>query len=478
MKKLLALLLIAFIILILILLINTLRMSSRQYALAGGEKIALSDSSILRLAEAVKFRTVSYDTSRYIDSTAFQNLLYFLDNSYPLCHKNLQKETINALSRVYFWKGKNSALKPVILLAHLDVVPPEGEWKEDPFGGIIKDGFIWGRGTLDDKVSVLGILEAAEKLLSEGFTPERSLYFAFGHDEEVGGIKGAKKIAEWMQEKNIEAEFILDEGLVIADGIVPGLEKPVALIGIAEKGYMTMELTVNLHGGHSSMPEKETAIGVLSSAIHRLEKTKPDAKLTEPAEKFLDHIGPEMGFDKKIIFSNRWLFEKLIIKTYEKTPSGNALIRTTISPTIFSAGVKENVLPSSARAIINLRILPGEEKGQLFQMIKEAIDDERVQLEVQSYTPPSMVSSGESFGYKKTDSTIRKIFPDILVAPSLMIAATDSKHYFRISENIYRFLPILFKKEDLERIHGKDERISVEGYRDVIRFYYELMTGM
>jgi carboxypeptidase PM20D1 len=464
-------------VIILVLLINTFRFSSRQSKIIAAPKITIDSSANTRLSQAIKIPTISYDDRTKFDSSAFQNFIEFLSKQYPLCHSQLKKQIINNYSLVYEWKGKNLSLKPVVLLAHMDVVPAEGKWEEDAFSGVIKNGYLWGRGSLDDKLSVLGIMEAAELLLRTDFAPERTIYFAFGHDEETMGKQGADKIAEWMDANKIKAEFVLDEGLVITEGIVPGIDQPAALIGIAEKGYLTLKLSINLEGGHSSMPNPNTAIGVLSKGISKIQENKFTAEITEPAEKFLEYIGPEMSFFKRIVFANQWLFKSIIISQYEKSASGNALVRTTMVPVIFKSGIKENVVPDYAEAIINLRPLPGKKNNEIVMEIQKMLADERIKIEVVNSISPSNVSSVDSYGFRILDKTIREIFPDALVAPSLMIAGTDSKQYHALTENTYRFLPIRLRKEDLSRIHGENERISIEGYKDVIRFYYQLLRN-
>lgn len=477
MKKFLLFILMVFTALAGILIYNTVLYSSKQSFLQQ-EKIEVDTACVRKLAESVRIKTISYDDDRFFDSSAFVAFHQFLLLNFPLSDSLLEKEIISKYSLLYKWKGKNESLKPVILLAHSDVVPAEGKWEEDAFSGLLKNGFIWGRGTLDDKVAILGILEATEKLLKENFRPERTIYFAFGHDEEIMGKNGASKIASLLKSRKIEAEFILDEGLVLTEGIVPGIEKKVALIGVAEKGYLTLKLTAEVEGGHGSMPAKENSIGVISKAIVRIQENSFPAQITKPVEVFLDYVGPEMPFLKKIIFANRWLFQGLVINAYEQTPSGNALIRTTVSPTIFTSGIKDNVIPETATAILNVRTLPGRSHEEVVSDIRSLIGDERIKIEVLTSLNPSPVSSVDAAGFKTMEKTIRQIFPDTYVAPSLMIAGTDSKHYAEISPNIYRFLPVRLRKEDLGRIHGSNERIKEEDYKNLIRFYYQLMKNI
>lgn len=477
MSKLLYIILTAILLLVAVLFTKTFLYSSKQH-FQDPVKITVNDSVAVNLSEAIRVKTISYDNKADRDTASFKRFIDLLEKKYPLTHAGLEKTIINKYSLLYKWNGKNKNLKPALLLAHMDVVPAEGKWSEDPFSGSIKNKYIWGRGALDDKVSILGILEACESLRKENFQPERTLYFAFGHDEEVMGREGAKNIAAFLKAQNIQAEFILDEGLVITEGIIPGIEQPAALIGIAEKGYLTVNLSANIEGGHSSMPAHETAIGIVSRALSKIENHEMKASISRPAQEFLDCIGPEMPFFKKIIFANQWLFESLIIQAYEKTPSGNALVRTTVVPTLFNAGVKENSVPAHAQATINLRTLPGESEENIMENLKAIVDDERIKMKITTSIPPSKVSSTTTSGFKVIEKSIRQVFPGTYVAPSLMIAGTDSKHYTEISPNIYRFLPIRLEKSDLSRIHGENERIKIQDYKNVVRFYYMLMQNL
>jgi carboxypeptidase PM20D1 len=439
------------------------------------------NQSVINLSESIKFKTVSYTNQDNIDLLEFEKLHTFLEKAYPLIHKKLKREKINQ-SLLYKWEGKNRELKPIILMAHMDVVPIEKEtqssWLEEPFSGNIKNGYIWGRGSIDDKASVISILEACEKLLKENFIPERTIYFAFGHDEEIGGENGAKKISKLLEKNNIEAEFILDEGLSVTDKIIPKLEKKAALIGITEKGYASVELSIDIDGGHASMPDKENSITILSKAINKLNDNKPKSKITPTVKKFFENIGSEMPFPEKIIFSNLWLFEPLVINIFENTRTGNATLRTTTAITMFNSGVKDNVIPTQAKAVINFRILTGESSKELLKYVKDTINDNRIKVSFLSQiNEPSEVSSTDSIGYKVIESTIKEVFDNTIVAPSMVLAGTDSKHYNKVSKDIYRFQPITLNNEDIGKIHGINERISIEYYLKSIDFYYKLMIN-
>jgi len=368
-------------------------------------------------------------------------------------------------------------------MAHMDVMPVEAdtkvEWTYPPFEGRIAYNFIWGRGSLDDKVSLLAIMEAVEVLLDEGFKPRRMLYLAFGHDEEIGGRKGGARIAAFLKSKMVKAEWILDEGGVITTGVVPGVSKPVALIGIAEKGYMTLDLSVKHECGHPSMPPQENAIGILSSAIHHLEKNPFQAKLEGATLLFFNTVGPEMPFGMRFLFANKWLFAPYIKSQLKKSNAMNALIRTTIAPTFIEAGSKENVLPQIAKAKVNFRLYPGDSAEYVIEHVKKAINDPRVHIKSSNHAwnEASLVSDVNSNSFTLLQRTVRQAVPDSIVAPFLMVAGTDTKHYAEISDNIFRFVPMRLTSEDLKRIHGKDERISLKNYGEIIKFYIKLIRN-
>ena len=462
-------------------LFTTFTFSSNQLEVVPVAHIPIEDAAIDRFKEALRIKTISHENPADFDSTAFRAFNQFLVNRYPSVDSLLEHQYFNEFSHLYKWPGKNEALKPVILMGHLDVVPiaSPDKWSVDPFAGEEKDGIIWGRGTIDDKFTVIGILEAAELLLKEGFQPERTIYFSFGHDEEVSGTLGAIPIATFFKEQGIEAAMILDEGYAVTQGLIPGLSADVAMIGIAEKGSTTIALTVDMKGGHSSQPAKETAVDVLANAIVKLKANPMPAEFTEPMQGFMDQLGPEMGFVNKMAFANRALFQSIITGTYENAGgSGNALIRTTTAPTIFEAGIKENVTPTYAKAVVNFRIIPGQTGEDVMNHVVATIDDDRIETSFQGFNDdPSKVSPKEGAAYNLINQTIKEIFPNVLTAPNLVLGATDSRHFKDISNNIYRFVPYHINEGNIDSFHGVDERISVDDYKDAIRFYRQLMLN-
>ena len=484
MKKIILALLLCVVVLFTVILVKTFSFSSKQVEVEPIGDIAIDTQRVAQnLSRAIQYKTISSQDPSKFDAAPFIAFHKFLEEAFPRTHSQLKKEVINKYSLLYTWKGSDENLKPIVLMAHFDVVPVSygsgGDWTYPPFSGKIADGFIWGRGSLDDKGCLLALMEAVEASLAGGFRPRRTIYLAFGHDEEIGGSNGAAYIAESLKSRNVKAELVLDEGALIAMGLVPGVTPPVSLIGIAEKGYMTLVLTVEQAGGHSAMPPPQSAVGILSTAIHNLQNNPFPAKMEGPGMQMFDYVGPEMPFGMKLLFANRWLFSPLIKSELEKTNSMNASIRTTIAPTIFNAGTKENVLPQKATAMVNFRLFPGDSVEYVIDHVKKAIDDPRVMVTPSSHHPQeaSAVSDINQKGYQMVQQTIREVFPQSIVAPYLVVAGTDTKHYEDISDSIYRFVPMKFTSDDLGRIHGTNERLGINNLEEMIKFYIQLIRN-
>ncbi|MCU0341116.1 MAG: M20 family peptidase [Spirosomaceae bacterium] len=484
MKTLLKIVGIGLLALMAVLLFNTFRISSKQMAnVPPLASLAVSDSAVQHLSEAIRYRTVSYEDIALMDSTQFEKFIGFLAKTYPLVHSRLTLKRINNYALLYEWKGTNTSLKPALLMGHYDVVPvvqgTQKMWKHQPFEGDIAEGFVYGRGTLDDKVTVIGVLESVEHLLRQNYQPARSFYLAFGHDEEISGRVGGKALAEWLQAQNVQLEYVIDEGGTIKIDGVSGIDKPIALVGVAEKGYTSLQLTSLGDGGHSSMPPPQTSIGMLAEAIDKLQKKPFPARLGGAAAYLQDYLAPEMPFGTKLAMANRWLMKSVIVNLLAKTNAGNAMVRTTTAPTVINAGVKDNVLPIEAVAKINFRILPGDSVQGVVKYVKETIGNERITVETlkQFDTEPSPVSDTAALGFRLIHRTIKGCFPDALVAPYLVVGATDSRYFRSVCPNVYRFMPVRMNEEDLKRPHGTNERISTEDFKNVVRFYVALIKG-
>jgi carboxypeptidase PM20D1 len=468
-------------LLLLVLAVRTVRFTSRQVAAPPAATLNFDlNSALQRLSRAIQFRTVSSRDPAQSSADEFQRLHEFLSESFPLLAKQLGKETVGDHSLLYTWKGQDSSAKPILLMAHMDVVPAaEPSWHHPPFSGALAEGHVWGRGTMDDKASVMAILEAVEHLLAGGFSPKRTIYLAFGHDEEVGGQRGAAKIAELLRSRSVELEFVLDEGMNILNGIVPGISSPVALIGIAEKGYLSLQLAVETNPGHSAIPPSDTAIGIVSRAVQRLETEPFPSRLDGPTRQMLEFLGPEMGWTNKLALANLWLFDPLVRKRLAQSPITNAAIRTTVAPTVFKAGVAENVLPASAAVVVNLRILPGDTIAGAIEHVRRAVNQPKLKIiPLSVQMEPSAVSDIQSPGFNLIERTIRQTSASAIVAPALLVAATDSRHYAGLSKNIFRFLPIALGPDDTKRYHGIDERISFQDYERCVRFYAQLIRNV
>ncbi|HTE11264.1 MAG TPA: M20/M25/M40 family metallo-hydrolase, partial [Chitinophagaceae bacterium] len=345
-KKLLGLVGFSLLLLIVTVLFNTLRVDPWPVSPAYTAHTFLPDSAIQHLSKAVQLATISVSDSSAIDTLTFRAFNIFLESAYPLVHQRLSKTLISQFSFVFEWKGRDSALAPVILMGHYDVVPIEpaslNNWIVAPFSGTITDTCVWGRGAADDKCGVISIMEAAEAMLRKGFVPQRTIYLCFGHDEEISG-SGARAIVAYLAQKKVHAEMVLDEGGEITESKIKDVERPVAVIGVAEKGYASFELSVQKEGGHSSMPAKETAIGILVAGLDKLKDKSPPSRLTPPVKEFLTRIGSSSNiFLNRMATANMWLFEDMTKRILSDKPEGNAMIHTTIVPTIFESGIKDN----------------------------------------------------------------------------------------------------------------------------------------
>lgn len=435
-----------------------------------------------RLAEAIRFPTISSQDPSALDARAFAGLRELLEARYPGVHAGLERHRMAEHSLLFVWPGRDAEAPPVLLTAHLDVVPvPEetlSEWTHPPFGGVIADGFVWGRGALDDKASMMAILEAAEGLLEQGLRPARTVYLAFGHDEEVGGDQGAGAITAWLADRGVRLALCLDEGMAITEGLLPGVAKPVATIGVAEKGYLTLEITARAPGGHSSRPLPTSAIGKLARVVQRLEENPMPARVDGVVGDLLDAMAPHMSFVPRAAIGGRALLSPLLLRFLGQDPSSNALIRTTTAVTMVRGGVKENVLPPTATATVNFRILPGDTTAGIIARVREIVDDPDVSIEVLDAREASAVSSSEAPVYALVAAAIRDVEPDAVIAPGLVLGGTDTKHYGRVAEQAYRFAPLRLGAGDLERIHGVDERIGVENHGEMIRFYEALLRRL
>ncbi len=435
-----------------------------------------------RFSRGLQFPTVSPQDPEDFEPEVFRSFISFLEEEYTLMHERLEREIINDYSLLFTWEGTEPDKDPVLLIGHYDVVPvepqTEGDWTYPAWEGTVAEGFLWGRGAIDDKSGVFSILEATERLLDEGYQPERTIMFGFGHDEEIGGLEGARRIAQTLQERDIQLKYLVDEGMPIAEQIMEGIDSPVAMLGVAEKGYLSLRLRARQEGGHSSMPPNETSISILSDAISNIRQNPMDGEFSDLLRQTFRPITPELPFAERLVLSNIWLFSGLIESQFSNIPYINAALRTTFVPTIFDSGIKENVIPASASAIINFRIHPMDDVEKVKNHVRDKVNDDRVVIEeMPRARNPSPVTDIESGQYDLMAQSVQEVFEDMPVAPIFFLAATDSRHFHDITDHVFRFRPIRATPADRTRIHGTDERIGVNNYLEMIQFQIRLIKN-
>jgi carboxypeptidase PM20D1 len=442
--------------------------------------LELSIPSALQIAEnlsaAVRCPTVSFDENS--PAGPFLELHARLETLYPLVHKSLKKEMINGLSLLYTWQGSQPELPAIAFLAHQDVVPAvdgEAGWTYPAFSGTIADGSIWGRGVLDMKSQLITLLEAAEALLRAGFQPRRTLFLAFGHDEEVGGMQGAQAIARTLQERGVRLDALMDEGGGISGGMAPGIQGLIATIAYAEKSFANIRLEAVARAGHASVPGRTGAIGILSRAIARLEQKPMPARL-EFVRPTIQALLPRLPLPFRFIFGSLWLTGGLVKLALAQEPVTDAMLRNTIAPTILQSGYKSNVLPERASAVLNCRLLPGEGVDALLDFIRKVVHDPRVSVTCTGTSAPSRKPiSIQTPWYHDLQSSIAELYPGVPTCPILMTGASDARHYQEICGCVYRFQPVTFQKPEDDRTHGVDERVEIAQLPGMVAFNARVM---
>jgi carboxypeptidase PM20D1 len=440
-------------------------------AMLSGPALA-ADTPQERLAEAIRFRTVSYQDHSRIDYQEFRRFHVFLRAQFPRVFSALEVQAVNEHSLLLLWRGSDSDLPPILFTAHMDVVPIEpgtdADWPHPPFSGIIADGKIFGRGTLDDKEGLMGWMEAAESLLRSGFEPERTVVFAFGHDEEIRGREGALAVSNRLHDLNMHFSWMVDEGgMIISDGPVLS-DRPLAMVNVAEKAYVTLSLVAIGEGGHSSRPPKVSTIGRLSAALTRIENNPFPTRISAPVAAMFETMAPHMDQPEKFIFSNLWLTGSLVAGQMAEDPSTNSFVRTTTALTMFNAGVKENVVPQRAEAKVNFRLLPGDTPEGLLSQITEIVDDPLIEItaEIWNSIPSVADPLGEGFGV--IAEAVASVYPNALTVPSLLTATTDTRHYIDLVDDHYRFHGIVVEPAQAASVHGTGEYISVQSYKNSV----------
>lgn len=499
------------IVLIVIVLVVVLIIKTFTYPFASTKDLAknpaefpINEKAVKRLSEAIQIPTVSTVEYSETNFEPFEQFHKFLQQSYPLIYEKLDTTTVNKYGLVFHWKGKNSSKKPLLFLSHYDVVPinnydfanpPEytsvfninekaiplteyqNSWTYPPFSGAVDHGRIYGRGTLDMKGMLISILEGADQLLAEGYQPQQDIYFAFGHDEEVSGRQGALKIAEHFKNKNIEFDAVYDEGgYVVSPGsVIKSIDKAIALIGVAEKGFLTLQITVKGTGGHSSMPPKKGSLVLASEIVEKLNTDQMPASITDPIAYFLKNVGGSMDFKSQLAISNQWLLKGLLIKSLANDAASNALIRTTTALTMAHSSDAPNVLSATTEITVNFRILQGNTVEDVLNHVKKVCEGYDVDYKVISSREPSKISDINGEPFHKVQKTIAEVYPNAIISSYLTIGGTDAYKYEIVSDNVFRFMPIEINQYDQRLIHNDNESITIDNYMRMINYFKLLM---
>ena len=433
------------------------------------------DAALRALGELVKCRTVSnYDPEKE-DDAEFEKLIGLLPKLYPRVTAACTLQRLPDRALLFTWKGREEG-KPAVLMAHYDVVPVEEDnWELPPFEAVVRDGAMWGRGTLDTKVTFNGILSAAENLLAQGFTPQNDIYFAFSGGEEING-PGAVHIVDWFKAHGVEPELVVDEGGAVVEDIFPGVSGQCGLIGIAEKGLLNLEFSVASAGGHASAPAPHTPVGVLSKACTRVEGSPFRLHFTKPVLEMFDTLGRHSSFVYRMIFSNLWAFGWVLDLICKKSGGElNALLRTTVAFTQMQGSLAPNVIPPSASMVANLRLNPCDSVSGAVETIRAAVADEKVDLRVLQSFEPSPISRTDCEGWKRVSAAVSGTWRGCIVSPYLMVQCSDSRHYRDLSDRVYRFSAMDLTKEERGTIHGNNEHIRLETACRAVEFFIRLM---
>ncbi|MBQ3527679.1 MAG: M20/M25/M40 family metallo-hydrolase [Clostridia bacterium] len=433
------------------------------------------DRAINNLAELIKFKTVSYSDHSLEDDEEFAKLIAALPSLYPRVFDVCTFFMFPDRGLLFKWEGKKHD-SPAVMMAHYDVVPVNEEaWSKPAFEAIIEDGVMWGRGTLDTKVTFNAILSAANSLMEKGFVPENDIYFAFSGGEEVNGL-GAVHIVDYFEKNKIVPGFVLDEGGAVVENVFPGVSVPCGLIGIAEKGMMNVEYKVKSQGGHASAPKPGTPLVALADAIKNIESHPFKFHITPPSAKLFDTLGRHSTFLYRMIFANTWLFSPVLDLICKKSGGElNALLRTTVAFTKAQGSSAENVIPPEATVVSNIRLNPRDNIDSALAYLKKVIANDRVELKLLGGMDPSRISRTDCPEWTKIANAVSSTWDGCLVSPYLMVQCSDSRHYGRISDKVYRFSAMDLTSEERATIHGNDERIRLETALRAVEFYVRLM---
>ena len=465
-----------FVVFVAVVLIRTLRFTPKAQPPVSEEKVEFDrDGAVNALAELVKCKTVSYNDKTLEDDAEFEKLEALLPRLYPNVFAACTLQKFPQRAMLFRWPGKHDDA-PSVMMAHYDVVPvDENGWEKPPFEAIIENGVMWGRGTLDTKVTFNGILSAAENLIGQGFVPENDIYFAFSGGEEING-DGAPTIVKWFESNGIQPALVVDEGGAVVENVFPGVKAPCGLIGIAEKGMINAEFSTASGGGHASAPKPHTPVGVLAAACKKVEDHPFKAHIEGPASQMFDTLGRHSTFLYRMIFANMWCFG-WVIDLLGKLSGGemNALVRTTVAFTQMEGSTARNVIPTEARMVANMRLNPKDTVESAIAYLQKTVGDEKVKVSALESFQPSPVSETNCPAYDKVAAAVAETWRGCIVSPYLMVQCSDSRHYRDISNHVYRFSAMDLTAEERSTIHGNNERIRLETAFRAVEFFVRLM---
>ena len=456
--------------------VRTIRFTPKPQPAVSEETFELNEDAVIdALAKLVRCKTISYNDKSLEEDAEFEKLIALLPGLYPKVFATCSFDQLPDRALLLRWPGKNPG-DPTVLMAHYDVVPVNEEnWEKPPFAAILEDGVLWGRGTLDTKVTFNGVFSAAEYLIGKGFQPEQDIYFAFSGGEEVSG-EGAPNIVRYFVEHGIQPALVVDEGGAVVENVFPGVKKPCGVIGIAEKGMMIVQYRAVSSGGHASAPKPHTPVGVLAAACKRVEDHPFKAHIEGPAAQMFDTLGRYSTPLYRVIFSNMWCFG-WVIDLLGRMSGGeiNALVRTTSAFTQMEGSSARNVIPPEAKMVANMRLNPADSVDSALEYLKKTVKDENVEITVLESSEPSPVSETDCPAWDKVAYAVANTWKGCVVTPYLMVQCSDSRHYGQISNHVYRFSAMDLTSEERAAIHGNNERIRVETAVKAVEFYIRQM---